>query len=80
MEIALRLNEMIKKAGISERLIVLGPTPCIIEKIRNSYRFQIIVKNKADEKGHMFITRFIKGVSVPKDIKLTIDVDPVDIL
>lgn len=80
MEIALRLNKMIKKAGISERLIVLGPTPCIIEKIRNSYRFQIIVKNKADEKGHMFITRFIKGVSVPKDIKLTIDVDPVDIL
>ena len=80
MEIALRLNEMIKKAEISERLIVLGPTPCIIEKIRNSYRFQIIVKNKADEKGHMFITRFIKGVSVPKDIKLTIDVDPVDIL
>lgn len=80
MEIVLRLNEMIEKAGISERLIVLGPTPCVLEKIRNMYRFQIIIKNKMDEKGHQFVTRFLNYVKMPKDIKLIVDIDPTDIL
>lgn len=79
-EIALRLNTIIDKQGISERLIVLGPTPCVIEKIKGQYRFQIIIKNKMDEKGHMFISKFLSQITMPKDIKLTIDVDPTDIL
>lgn len=79
-EIALRLNTIIDKHGISERLIVLGPTPCVIERIKSLYRFQILIKNKLGERGHMFISKFLNQITVPKDIKLTIDVDPIDIL
>lgn len=79
-EIAMRLNTIIDKNGISERLIVLGPTPCVIEKIKGMYRFQILIKNKLEEKGHMFIAKFLNQITMPKDIKLTIDVDPIDIL
>lgn len=79
-EIALRLCTMIEKYGISERLEVLGPTNCVIERINGQYRFQILVKNKMAEKGHMFITSFLNKITMPKDIKLTIDVDPLDIL
>lgn len=79
-EIALRLNTIINKQGISERLIVLGPSPCVIEKIGGQYRFQIIIKNKSEEKGHMFISKFLNQITMPKDIKLIIDVDPIDIL
>ena len=49
-EIALRLCTMIEKFGISERLEVLGPTPCVIERINSQYRFQILIKNKLSEK------------------------------
>ncbi len=79
-EIALRLCTMIEKYGISERLEVLGPTNCVIERINGQYRFQILIKNKMAEKGHMFITSFLNKITMPKDIKLTIDVDPLDIL
>lgn len=79
-EIAMRLSTIIDKQGVSERLIVLGPTPCVIERIKGLYRFQILIKNKMDEKGHAFISRFLNQISVPKDIKLAIDVDPIDIL
>lgn len=79
-EIAMRLHTIIDKQGISERLIVLGPTPCVIERIRGLYRFQIIIKNKLDEKGHSFLSKFLNQITMPKDIKLTIDVDPIDIL
>ena len=79
-EIALRLCTMIEKYGISERLEVLGPTPCVIERINSMYRFQILIKNKLDEKGHNFISSFLNKITMPKDIKLSIDVDPLDIL
>lgn len=79
-EIALRLCIMIEKYGISERLDILGPTPCVIERINGQYRFQILIKNKMSGKGHQFVSSFLNKVIMPKDIKLAIDVDPLDIL
>ena len=79
-EIALSLCTIIEKYGISERLEVLGPSPCVIERINSYYRFQIIIKNKLDLKGHQFISSFLSKVIMPKDVKLAVDVDPLDIL
>ena len=79
-EIALRLSTMVDKFGISERIEVLGPTPCVIEKINARYRFQILIKNKMSEKGHQFISSFLDKIIMPKDIRLSVDVDPLDIL
>lgn len=79
-EIALRLCTMIEKFGFGERLEVLGPTPCVIERINGYYRFQILIKNKLEEKGHQFVSSFLNKITAPKDIRMTIDVDPLDIL
>ena len=79
-EIALRLLTMSEKFAISEHIEVLGPTPCVIEKLGGKYRFQILIKNKLADKGHQFISSFISKIIMPKDIKLSIDVDPLDIL
>ncbi len=79
-EIAMRMSMMIEKYGISERLEVLGPTPCVIERINSQYRFQIIIKNKLADKGHQFISSFLNKIIMPKDIRLAVDVDPLDIL
>ena len=79
-EIALRLCTMIEKFGFGERLEVLGPTPCVIERINGYYRFQILIKNKLEDKGHQFVSSFLNKVNAPKDIRMTVDVDPLDIL
>lgn len=79
-EIAMRLNTMTDKFGFGEYLEVLGPTPCVIEKINGFYRFQILIKNKLSQKGHDFVSKFLHNVTMPKDIRLAIDVDPLDIL
>ncbi|MBR6098825.1 primosomal protein N' [bacterium] len=79
-EIALNLCTVIEKYGISERLEVLGPSPCVIERINSYYRFQIIIKNKLDNKGHRFIASYLSKITMPKDVKLAVDVDPLDIL
>lgn len=80
MEIAMRLTTMTEKFGFTEYLETLGPTPCIISKINGYYRFQILIKNKLSQKGHDFVSKFMNKISLPKDIKLAIDVDPLDIL
>ena len=80
MEIALRLNTMTEKFGFEEYLETLGPTPCIISKINGYYRYQILIKNKLSQKGHDFVSRFLDKITLPKDIKMAIDVDPLDIL
>ncbi len=79
-EIALRFCTMLEKYGFGEHVEVLGPTACVIERLNSHYRFQIIIKNKLGEKGHQFVSSFLSKITAPKDIKMTIDVDPLDIL
>lgn len=80
MEISMRLKDWIDKQSLSERLIVMGPAPCVLEKIRGEYRFNLIVKNKLDEKGHNIILSFLRKIILPNDIKMVVDIDPMDIL
>ena len=80
MEIAMRLRILIDKFGTKEKLEVLGPTECVIGRLSGKYRYQIIIKNKMEEKGHSFISKFLSQMTIPKDIRLAIDVDPLDIL
>ena len=80
MEIAMRLNIMTDKFGFSEYLSILGPSACVIERLNGFFRFQIIIKNKLHEKGHSFVSKFFDKITMPKDIRLAIDVDPIDIL
>ena len=80
MEIAMRLTTMTDKYGFCEYLETLGPTPCVIEKINGFYRYQILLKNKLSQKGHDFISKFFNSITLPKDIRIAIDVDPLDIL
>ena len=80
LEIELHLSEYIKKLSLDETLLVLGPSPCVINKIKDEYRFNILIKNKIQDLGHKTILRFIKSIKLPNDIKLIVDIDPSDIL
>ena len=79
-EIALRLNDIIDKRQLTEPIAVLGPTSCVIERLQEYFRFQILIKNKLGEKGHRFVISFLNQIKLPDDIRLTVDVDPIDIL
>lgn len=79
-EIAMRLNDIVDKRQLTEPVAVLGPNPCVIERLQEYYRFQILIKNKLGEKGRRFILSFLAQIKLPDDIKLTVDIDPIDIL
>ncbi len=79
-EIALHLENYIKKLSLDERIITLGPVPCVIGKIRGEYRYNILIKNKLEQKGHDIVLGFLRRISLHNEIKMIVDVDPSDIL
>ena len=80
LEIELALSDYIKKLTLDETILVLGPSVCVINKIKDEFRFNIIIKNKLGQKGHQTVLRFLKSIKLPSDIKMVVDIDPVDIL
>ncbi len=80
VEIAERLRDFIEKQSLPEKIIVLGPSACVLEKIKGEYRYNILIKNALEDKGHEIVLRFLRTVILPKDIKMIVDADPTDIL
>lgn len=80
LEIEFHLTEYIKKLSLDETLLVLGPVECVLKKIREEYRYNILIKNKLQEQGHKTILRFLKSIKLPQDVKMVVDIDPSDIL
>ena len=79
-EIELALSDYIKKLTLDETILILGPSECVIKKIKEEYRFNIIIKNKIGDLGHRTVLRFLKSIKLPNDIKMVVDIDPSDIL
>ena len=76
----MRLKNILEQHALIEPVELLGPTSCVIERLQEHYRFQILIKNKLGQKGHRFVLSFVKQIKLPEDIKLIVDVDPIDIL
>ena len=79
-EISERLKTQITKLGLSEYIEINGSMKCIMYKLNSEYRFQIIIKNKMNKKGQYIVSTFMKNTSIADDIKMIIDIDPVDII
>ncbi|MFT8347843.1 primosomal protein N' [Clostridium saccharoperbutylacetonicum] len=71
------LADNLKKI-VSEDLTMLGPVPCIITKIKENYRWQIIIKGIFnDEFGEKVKDMlYILNKSVYNEIRVSIDVNP----
>jgi len=62
------------------RTQVYGANECPIEKIRESYRFQILLRSSAPADMLNAVMRVTTGLSIPWNVSVDIDVDPVDLL
>ncbi|MGH1467458.1 MAG: replication restart helicase PriA [Bdellovibrionales bacterium] len=64
-----------------EGLNVLGPCPAPIQKIRNEYRFQVILKFPEGLKHQQFVDKIVDALGkLPPQSKISINVDPVDLM
>lgn len=73
-DLAKHLDDIVSDSSIK----VLGPSPCLIERLKQNYRYQLIVKNQMGESGRALIVSFLKNKKVDKKLTLAIDVDAYD--
>lgn len=59
---------------------ILGPAPCLIEKLRGKFRYHLLVKNMSGEKARQSITEFYRNKRLPQGIIMAIDIDALDLL
>jgi primosomal protein N' (replication factor Y) len=58
---------------------VLGPAPCLLPRLRNKHRVQILLKAKEREPLRRQIEQLQRlRAQLPAGVVLTVDVDPVD--
>lgn len=79
-EIDLRFKSLIENRQKEDKITVFDSSPCIFERIRGEYRFNILIKNKDGNEGHSLITSFLRSIKLPADVKIVVDIDPCDIL
>ena len=63
----------------NKNILILGPAPCLITKINNNYRYQILLKSKNIKYLQDMVKNAILDFNVKNNNFLEIDVDPVDL-
>ena len=66
------------KKLVIEDLTILGPVPCIITKLKENYRWQIIIKGNFDDEFCEKVkdTLYLLNKSVYNEIRISIDINP----
>jgi primosomal protein N' (replication factor Y) len=69
-------RQMVSKLPIGA-LEILGPSPCPIYRIRNRFRFQMLLKSQNAGIIHSFSKKLLASVSaISSNVRCSVDVDP----
>ena len=72
------LRTLRRKSGI--RLEILGPAVPPMGMIRGRYRWQILLKSSRRDQLHKLLHQFRAAYSLPATLRMTIDIDPLELL
>ncbi len=59
---------------------IFNPSSCTIEKIRDNFRYQILIKSSDIRQGIKIVDIATEHVSISSSVFLEIDIDPLDVL
>lgn len=59
---------------------ILGPAPAIIPRLRNEWRYRILLKGQNLDKMRQAVLETMGKIVVPADIRLTIDIEPMGMM
>lgn len=74
-----RVSNLIKE-NITKDVTLLGPAPCILSKINNNHRYQILLKSSSLSVIQKSLNSIKSMVKIDSKNFLEIDIDPVDLL
>ena len=73
-------RELTKKTEHLPGLTIKGPAAAPMAKTKTEYRFQILLFTSQMSRLSQLLAEFVSTVTLPDDVKLAIDVDPVNLM
>ncbi len=73
-------RELAKRAASFPGLTIKGPAAAPMAKTKTEYRFQILLFTAQMSKLSHLLAEFVATVLLPDDVKLAVDVDPVNLM
>jgi primosomal protein N' (replication factor Y) len=73
-------DKTIHNARLREKIEILGPAPAPIEKLRNRYRWQLLLKGKQSSSLLELAKQAREALPRSRSVRLHIDVDPYNML
>lgn len=71
------LESVIKTHGWSENVMVMGPVPSAVVRIKKMYRWQLLLKSNHRPRLHQLLTEW-RGCPLPsRKVSIAVDIDPV---
>lgn len=69
-------KELTRLAPISSEILIFGPAPALIYKLRGKFRYRILIKTKKNINIQKYINTWLEGIKPPSHIFMKIDIDP----
>lgn len=79
-QLAEELSNYLEDKVEAEAVKILGPAPCLIERLRGKYRFHIIIKNLAGSEGRRLVTHFLRHHRGHSGLSIAVDIEAVDLI
>jgi primosomal protein N' (replication factor Y) len=73
-------NSKLKTQNSKPDFEILGPSPASIEKIRNYWRWHLILKGRNSKSLRQKAAEIIETLKDIKDVRIDVDVDPINLL
>ncbi|MBS2009039.1 MAG: hypothetical protein JST01_18450, partial [Cyanobacteria bacterium SZAS TMP-1] len=78
--LAEEISHLIEDTVDEEEVRILGPTACLLEKVKTKFRFHLLIKNKAGAAVQYMITDYLRLRRFGQDVNVAVDVDALDLV
>lgn len=76
-----RASQLKEKFSLFNAVELLGPSPAPIAKLRNQFRFHLLIKSDQPKILNQFARKLLGDQKwIPKQVKVVVDVDPLNLL
>jgi len=79
-EVGSTLESAATSARHEASVTVLGPAPAAFAKIKNEFRYSLLLKAKSSSVLGRVFTEIRRTTRIPKSVRLSIDIDPVNMM
>ena len=78
--LAEEISRLIEDVVDEQSVRILGPTACLLEKVKTKYRFHLLIKNMAGSEIQYLITEYLRQRRFGLDVTVAVDVDALDLI